>query len=66
MHDMPYAAAFILKTVMEAQGYVNCYSYWTFSDIFDENYFSSIPFHGGFGLLNIYGIPKPLIVPISC
>jgi xylan 1,4-beta-xylosidase len=59
LHDMPYAAAFITKTVMEAQGYVNCYSYWTFSDIFEENYFSSIPFHGGFGLLNIYGIPKP-------
>jgi xylan 1,4-beta-xylosidase len=59
LHDMPYAAAFITKTVMEAQGYVNCYSYWTFSDIFEENYFSSIPFHGGFGLLNLYGIPKP-------
>jgi len=59
LHDMPYAAAFIIKTVTEAQGYVNGYSYWTFSDIFEENYFSSIPFHGGFGLLNIYGIPKP-------
>jgi xylan 1,4-beta-xylosidase len=59
LHDMPYAAAFIIKTVMEAQGYVNSYSYWTFSDIFEENYFSSLPFHGGFGLLNIYGVPKP-------
>ncbi len=59
LHDQPYAAAFITKTVMEAQGYVKGYSYWTFSDIFEENYFSSIPFHGGFGLLNIYGIPKP-------
>ena len=59
LHDMPYAAAFIIKTVMEAQGYVNGYSYWTFSDIFEENYFSSVPFHGGFGLLNLYGIPKP-------
>jgi xylan 1,4-beta-xylosidase len=59
LHDMPYAAAFITKTVMEAQGYVNGYSYWTFSDIFEENYFSSLPFHGGFGLLNLYGIPKP-------
>src|SRR5439155_17541913 len=31
----------------------------TFSDIFEENYFPSVPFHGGFGLLNLYGIPKP-------
>jgi len=59
MHDAPYAAAFITKTVMEAHGLVEGYSYWTFSDIFEENYFSSVPFHGGFGLLNIYGVPKP-------
>jgi xylan 1,4-beta-xylosidase len=59
MHDEPYAAAFIAKTIMEANGLVQGYSYWTFSDIFEENYFPSIPFHGGFGLLNIHGIAKP-------
>jgi xylan 1,4-beta-xylosidase len=40
-------------------GLVECYSFWTFSDIFEENYFPSVPFHGGFGLLNLHGIPKP-------
>lgn len=59
LHDRPYAAAFIAKTVMEARTIVNGYSYWTFSDIFEENYFSSVPFHGGFGLMTIDGIPKP-------
>ena len=59
LHDQPYAAAYIIKTVIEAQGLVAGYSYWTFSDIFEEQYLSPIPFHGGFGLLNIYGIPKP-------
>ena len=59
MHDEPYAAAFITKTIMEARGLVQGYSYWTFSDIFEENYFPSVPFHGGFGLLNIHGIAKP-------
>ncbi len=59
LHDHSFAAAYIVKTIMEAQGLVEGYSYWTFSDIFEENYFSSIPFHGGFGLMNIYGIPKP-------
>jgi xylan 1,4-beta-xylosidase len=59
MHDDPYAAAFIIKTVLEANGLVQGYSYWTFSDIFEENYFPSVPFHGGFGLLNIHGIAKP-------
>jgi xylan 1,4-beta-xylosidase len=59
MHDEPYAAAFIIKTILEANGLVQGYSYWTFSDIFEENYFPSVPFHGGFGLLNIHGIAKP-------
>jgi len=59
MHDDPYAAAFIMKTVLEQNGLVQGYSYWTFSDIFEENYFPSVPFQGGFGLLNIHGIAKP-------
>jgi xylan 1,4-beta-xylosidase len=59
MHDDPYAAAFIVKTVLEAHGLVQGYSYWTFSDVFEENYFPSVPFQGGFGLLNIHGIAKP-------
>ncbi|MEO9230351.1 MAG: glycosyl hydrolase [Devosia sp.] len=59
MHDDPYAAAFIVKTILEARGLVQGYSYWTFSDIFEENYFPSVPFQGGFGLLNIHGIAKP-------
>jgi len=58
-HDEPYAAAFAAKTVMEMNGLLECYSFWTFSDIFEENYFPSVPFHGGFGLLNLHGIPKP-------
>jgi xylan 1,4-beta-xylosidase len=45
--------------VMEAAGLVEGYSFWTFSDIFEENYFPSVPFHGGFGLTNLHGIPKP-------
>jgi xylan 1,4-beta-xylosidase len=59
LHDGPYAAAFVTKTVMEANNLVAGYSFWTFSDIFEENYFPSIPFHGGFGLLNLHGVPKP-------
>lgn len=59
LHDTPYAAAFVVKTVMEAAGLVSGYSFWTFTDLFEENYFPSVPFHGGFGLLNLHGIPKP-------
>lgn len=59
MHDDPFAAAFVVKTILEANGLVQGYSYWTFTDIFEENYFPSVSFHGGFGLLNIHGIAKP-------
>jgi xylan 1,4-beta-xylosidase len=59
LHDQPFAAAYATKIIMEASGLVEAYSFWTFSDIFSENYFPSIPFQGGFGLLSIYGIAKP-------
>ena len=59
MHDEPFAAAFITRIVMEARGLAQGYSFWTFSDIFNENYFPSVPFHGGFGILNLHGIAKP-------
>ncbi|MBC7946226.1 MAG: beta-xylosidase [Burkholderiales bacterium] len=59
LHDEPYAAAFVIKTIMEASRLVDGYSFWTFSDIFEEMYFPSLPFHGGFGLLNLHGIAKP-------
>jgi len=59
LHDEPYAAAFVVKTLMEVSGLVEGYSFWAFSDIFEENYFPSVPFHGGFGLMTLHGIPKP-------
>lgn len=58
-HDEPYAAAFLTKNMLDVVDVVRGYSWWTFSDIFEENYFSSIPFHGGFGLQTVNGTPKP-------
>ncbi len=58
-HDEPYAAAFLFKNMLDVADMVKGYSWWTFSDIFNENYFSSLPFHGGFGLQTIHGIAKP-------
>ena len=59
LHDQPYAGAFLFKNMLDVADLVHCYSWWTFSDIFEENYFSSIPFHGSFGLQTIHGIAKP-------
>ena len=59
LHDQPYAAAFIVRTIMSVHGLVDGYSFWTFSDIFEEQGFHSAPFHGGFGLITINGVAKP-------
>ena len=59
LHDEPYSSAAIASTVMEANGLVEGYGFWTFSDNFAEGYFPSQLFHGGFGLLTLHGIPKP-------
>jgi xylan 1,4-beta-xylosidase len=45
--------------VLDVCDVVDGYAFWTFSDIFEEKYFPSLPFHGGFGLLTIHGVPKP-------
>ena len=59
LHDQPFAAAFVAKSMLDVDPLVEAYSYWTFTDIFEENYFPSKAFHGGFGLLTLAGIAKP-------
>lgn len=61
-HDNSDAAAFVVKLVHDAQGLVDILSWWTFSDIFEEQGQTSQPFFSGngWGLLNIYQIPKPV------
>jgi xylan 1,4-beta-xylosidase len=60
LHDQSFAAAYVTRILMDVSELVDGFSFWTFSDIFAENYFPSVPFHGGFGLLNLHGIPKPM------
>jgi xylan 1,4-beta-xylosidase len=59
MHDQYHQASFILDKVRRATPYVDSLSYWTFTDIFEENGPRFTPFHGGFGLINLEGIRKP-------
>jgi xylan 1,4-beta-xylosidase len=58
-HDDSYAAALVAKTIADNDGLVEGYSFWTFSDLFEERGQFGAPFHGGFGLQTIHGIPKP-------
>jgi xylan 1,4-beta-xylosidase len=58
-HDYLPAATFVVKANIEASGLVDTLSYWTFTDVFEENGAGNAAFHGGFGLVNFQGIVKP-------
>jgi xylan 1,4-beta-xylosidase len=59
IHDTPLNAAYLARLLSEAGELVRSLSYWTFCDLFEECDVPRSLFHGGFGLLARYGIPKP-------
>ena len=61
VHDEKFAAAFIVKTVLDSAHLMDGYMFWCCSDIYEEQFMLGKPFHGGFGLVNNVGIPKPNI-----
>ncbi len=58
-HDTGFHAAYIARILSEAGEYADSYSYWTFSDVFEEKDVPSSVFHGGFGLVALNSIKKP-------
>lgn len=56
--DGPFGASFIAKTLVDNDGLVDGYSFWAFTDVFEESAQRPEAFHGGFGLLTQHGIPK--------
>jgi xylan 1,4-beta-xylosidase len=57
--DALYMGPWIAQTVSDCDGLVDVMSYWTFSDVFEEQGVVKTPFYGGFGLVAAGGIPKP-------
>ena len=57
--DGSYMGPWIANTIRQCDGLVDLMSYWTFSDVFEEQGVVKTPFYGGFGLLAEDGIPKP-------
>lgn len=56
--DSEFGASFIAKTVLDGVDLVKGYSFWTFSDIIEEDGQDSNEFFGGFGLMTQHGVPK--------
>lgn len=67
MHDYPYAASYLVKLMANIgatfSGQIPLFSYWTFSDVFEEQGFPAQEFdkptNTGWGLVSASGIPKP-------
>ena len=57
--DSAYMGPWMADTIRQCDGLVNEMSYWTFSDVFEEQGVVKQPFYGGFGLIAAGGIPKP-------
>ncbi len=57
--DAAYMGPWLADTIRQCDGLVDEMSYWTFSDVFEEQGVVKQPMYGGFGLLAEDGIPKP-------
>jgi xylan 1,4-beta-xylosidase len=57
--DSAYMGPWLADTIRQCDGLVDIMSYWTFSDVFEEQGVVKTPFYGGFGLIAAGGIPKP-------
>ncbi len=57
--DTAFMGPWLANTIRQCDGLTEMMSYWTFSDVFEEQGVVKTPFYGGFGLLAERSIPKP-------
>jgi xylan 1,4-beta-xylosidase len=56
--DTAFMGPWMADTIRQCDGLTSMMSYWTFSDVFEEQGVVKTPFYGGFGLLAERSIPK--------
>ncbi len=59
--DSIYMGPWMADTIRQCDGLVDEMSYWSFSDVFEEQGVVKQPFYGGYGLIAAWGIPKPAL-----
>ncbi len=57
--DSVFMGPWLADTIRRCDGLVQMMSYWTFSDVFEEQGVVKAPFYGGYGLIAADDIPKP-------
>jgi xylan 1,4-beta-xylosidase len=56
--DSAYMGPWLANNIRACDGMATTMSYWTFSDVFEEQGVVKTPFYGGYGLIAAGGIPK--------
>ena len=56
--DSPFIGPWMADTIRMCDGLVDMMSYWSFSDVFEEQGIVKTPFYGGYGLIAAGNIPK--------
>ena len=57
--DSIFMGPWLAQTISECAGMTKMMSYWSFSDVFEEQGVVKTPFYGGYGLVAEDEIPKP-------
>jgi xylan 1,4-beta-xylosidase len=57
--DATYMGPWLADMIRQCDGLVDVMSYWSFSDVFEEQGVVKTPFYGGYGLIAEDSIPKP-------
>lgn len=57
--DAVYMGAWLADTIRQCDGLTDMMSYWTFSDVFEEQGVVKKPFYGGYGVIAEDDLPKP-------
>ena len=63
--DSIYMGPWMADTIRQVDGEVQLMSYWSFSDVFEEQGVVKTPFYGGYGLIAERDIPKPALLVFS-
>ena len=57
--DSTYMGPWLADTIRQCDTLTEMMSYWTFSDVFEEQGVVKTPFYGGYGLIAAGNLPKP-------
>jgi xylan 1,4-beta-xylosidase len=58
--DSAYMGPWLANTIRQCDGMASIMSYWTFSDVFEEQGIIKTPFYGGYGVMAEGSVPKAI------